>query len=638
MRRLLVFCAVTVMIFATVAAVRLTRVVPVSAAGPGNLEFNGLPVLAGCPLGPAITFCNQIPGTIGNELAGFQVKATSAVSGLSVSLAPLPGMSANLAASCATQGGACDFRIAPNSCTGTLAGGAFCDFTVAFTPTTSGLREAVLTVTDGAADTLTVNIEGTGAPLSFLLPGPLVCPGQLPDNAFQFCNLAVGATSGTQTFTLVAGSAVTGLNVTIAGESGLASEFNGAQPDFTITGTTCGGTLPALTDCTVGVAFTPLTAGLRAAALTATDSEGDVVAILLAGSTSTGLVITPAGGSVLSCTLPPGISFCNEPTAGSTATQVYTLTNTSGTQISGLVILPPLPNSTQPPPPPVNFTVQSTSCAATLAPGGTCTINVSFTPLNTGLQQGFVIATDAQGDVGAINLAGVGDDFNLTIVDGQSSEVTVSQGNTATFLAQLSADSVFGQNGEMVTMSCPRNLPAFTTCAYMPCPITPVIGGNVPFSVLIATSTKFSATPEVPNPCDNPNAASSVPGARGPNGILRIVTTGPSSASRFPALLAVFLTLALLLVALGLSTTSALPALGPGFRRALVAVGVIAFTGALLACGGSSNVSSTATPIASTLMNVIANATDSNGNSINAARGLQITLDVIKQVQVSPLH
>jgi len=197
---------------------------------------------------------------------------------------------------------------------------------------------------------------------------------------------------------------------------------------------------------------------------------------------------------------------------------------------------------------------------------------------------------------------------------------------------------VFGQNGEMVTMSCPRNLPAFTTCAYMPCPITPVIGGSVPFSILIATSTKFSVTPEVPNPCNNPNAASSVPGARGPNGILRFVTDTPVSAPRFPALLAVFLTLALLLVALGLTTTNALPSLGTNARRALVAFGMIAFTGALLACGGSGNVNTTATPIGTTNMVVPAQAVDSNGNSINAGRGLQITLDVIKQVKVSPLH
>jgi hypothetical protein len=633
-RRLLAVCAVTVMIFATVAAVRLTRVASVSATGPGSLEFNGLPVLAGCPLGPAITFCDQIPGTTGNDQAGFQVKAISAVSGLSVSLAPLPGMSANLAAGCTTAG-PCDFTIVTNSCTGTLASGAVCNITVAFTPTTSGLREAVLTITDGAADMLSVNIEGTGAPLSFLLPAPLVCPGQLPDNAFQYCVEPIGATSGTQTFTLVAANMVTGLNVTIAGQSSLASEFNGAQPDFAITGTTCAGTLPALTPCTVGVAFTPQTAGLRAAALTATDNEGDAVAILLAGTTSSGLVITPAGGSVSSCKLPPGIDFCNEPTAGSTASQAYTLTNTSGTQVTGVTILPPLP-TTQPPPPPANFTVTSTSCASTLAAGATCTINVAFTPLNTGLQQGFVVATDTQGDVGAINFAGVGDDFSLQIVDGQSPEVTVSQGNTATFMAQLNADSVFGQNGEMVTMSCPRNLPSFTTCSYTPCPITPVIGGSVPFSVLIATSTKLRLTPEVPNPCDTPNAASSVPGARGPNGILRIVRDRPLSASRFPALLAVFLTLALLLVALGLSTTSALPSLGTSARRALVAFGMISFAGALLACS-SNNGPSTATPIGVSPMNVIASATDANGNSINAGRGLQITLDVIKQVQINPL-
>ncbi len=624
-RRLLAFCAVTVMVFAAFAAARLTRVTTVSAAGgPGNLKISAIPLISGCPIGPAFTFCDQIPNGTTQQVE-FNVTAAVAVQGVSVSIAAIPGLSANFAVGYFTISNL-------STCSGNIAANTPCAIVLIFSPTVAGLRQAALTVTDSASDTLAFNVQGTGANLEMGLPAAPVC-SFLPTTAFSYCNQPVGGTSGSLTFTLTSGNPVTGLNIAFAAVPGLASEFNAAQPDFTITGTTCATTLAAFTPCTVGVAFTPKTAGLRSAALSVTDSEGDSLAVTLAGQTNGGLAIQQQGVTIVPCLPSPGSQFCNEPTGGSPAPVAYTLTNTSGTQLTGLTIAPPLP-TIQPPPPPVNFTVTSTSCTATLAANASCTINVAFTPLAAGLQQGAVTATDTQGDVAAINLAGTGDDFSMQIVPGMSPQVTVSQGNTATFRAQLTADSVFGQNGEIVTLTCPINLPQFTTCSFTPCPMTPMAGGTLPFSVLIATSTTTVLTPEVPNPCNSP-AAALVPGGRGPSGILRIVTDRPERASQFPARLAILATLALLLGTLGFSATRALPAFGPGARRALVAFALIAFSGALLsACGNKNNANSTATPLGTTTMNVVAVVTDSSGNSLNASRGLQIVLEVLKQQQV----
>ncbi len=626
MRRLLAFCGVTVVVLAAFAAVRLNRVASVSAAGvPGVLKLSAIPIVSGCPLGPSFTFCDQIPnGT--TQLAEFNVMAATAVQGVSVSVAAIPGLSANFAAG--------DFTIPSyGNCSGSLAANQPCVLPILFSPTVAGLREAAVTVTDSAGDTLTFNVNGTGADLKMALPGPPFC-STLPTVAFTYCNEPVGSASGTLTFTLTSGSAVTGLNIGFAAVPGLQSEFNPAAPDFTIESTTCTGSLAAFTPCTIGVAFTPATAGLRSAALTATDSEGDALAVTLAGNTNAALTIESPPVPFQTCLPSPGAQFCNEPTGGSTAPVGFTLVNTSGTQITGLTIAPPL-DTTQPPPTPVNFSVTSTSCGSTLAAGASCTINVAFTPLNTGLQQGSVSATDTAGDVAAINLSGTGDDFSMTIVAGQSQEVTVSQGNTATFMAQLTADGVFGQNGEMVTLACPNNLPEFTTCSFAPCPITPVIGGTVPFSILIATSTATVLTPAIANPCDTPATAAAAPGARGPNGILRIVTARPERAPQFPALPAILALAALAMGALALwgNFIGGQPAFGPGARRAVVALALIVFAGAALsACGKKNNAAtSTATPIAITTMNVFASAVDANGNSINASRGLQIVLDVIKQ-------
>ena len=618
-RRLLAICSVTLTVLAAFAAARLNRAAIVSAAGgPSNLVLFDVQSTGGCPLGPAYTFCDQVPGTRGPAEVFF-VNNSVAVTGLAVSLQAVPGLAAEFAPG--------DFTITSNSCTGSLAANLQCEIGVAFSPTVAGLRSAVLAVTDAGGDTLAVNIAGTGKNLAIAPPGDS-CP--LPDNAYMFCPGPVGGTSAPSAFTLTAGALATGVNLSLAAIPGLSSEFGSG--DFTIAATTCTGTLAASASCGVDVEFTPKVAGLRSAALTATDADGDTTIVYLAGNTTSGLFfdsIEP-GSNPAACARLNFFGYCNQPTSGSTPSTAFTLTNTSGTQVTGLTISPPL-NTTQPPPPPVNFSVTGTSCATTLAANASCTINVAFSPLATGLQQGSVVVTDTAGDVAAINLSGTGDDFNMAIVAGQSQEVTVSQGNTATFMAQLTADGVFGQNGETVTLACPTNLPEFTTCAFMPCPITPVVGGSVPFKILIATSTTTVLTPPVPNPCNSP-AASATPGVRGPNGVLRIVTDRTEHAPQFPALLAI-------LAMLGLGAMSARPtAYGRRANWGRVALALVMFFGAALsACGGKGSAStSTATPIAETTMNVAASAVDSSGNAINGSRGLQIILDVIKQQATLP--
>jgi hypothetical protein len=627
-RRLLVSCALVVTVLAAFAALRANRVTTVSAAGtPGVFKITAIPIVSGCPLGPSFTFCDQIPnGT--TQLVEFNVTATAAVQGVSVSVAAIPGLSANFAAG--------DFTV-PNfgTCTGNLAVNQICILPIVFSPTVAGLREAVVTVTDTAGDTLTLNVNGTGTNLRMLLPNTPVCPPALPTLAFTYCNQPVGGVSGTLTFTLTSGSAVTGLNVGIAAVPGLESQFNQAMPDFTIENTTCTGSLAAFTPCTIGVAFTPATAGLRSASLTITDSDSDALAVTLAGNTSAAVTVEYLPAAIQTCLPSPGAQFCNEPTAGTTASIPLVLKNTSGTQITGLTITPAvLNNNTNPPPPPVNFTVMSTSCTSTLAANATCTINVAFTPQATGLQQGSVSVTDTQGDVAAFNLSGVGDDFSMAIVAGQSPEVSVAQGGTATFKAQLNDDAIFGQNGEQVKLACPINLPQFTNCSFTPCPITPVFSGNVPFSLVIVTSSSTVQAPEIPNPCDT-TAANVAPGTRGPIGVLRVLNTQPNVVPQFPALLAILALVTLMMGALGFGAFGALPGRGLAVRRALVALALIVFSGALLtACkkkyGGTGGGGSTATPLATTTMNVVASAVDSNGNPINAGRGMQITLDVIK--------
>src|SRR5262249_22211266 len=180
------------------------------------------------------------------------------VSSVAASLGAVSGLESNFAAG--------DFTITGNSCTGNLAANASCTIDINFTPTTTGLRQAAVTVTDSAGDTLSFNIEGTNNTLAFLPPPHLVCsPAVPPGTVLVFCNAEVGTTSPAQTFTLSSPAAIPGLNISLAAVAGLTSEFDASQPDFTWS-TPCGAMLGAAATCDVNVAFRPKTAGLREAA------------------------------------------------------------------------------------------------------------------------------------------------------------------------------------------------------------------------------------------------------------------------------------------------------------------------------------------------------------------------------------
>jgi hypothetical protein len=605
------------MILAVFAALRLNHVTTVSAAGgQGSLAlYSADSDEEGCPLGPTFTFCDQILRGFPGPQADFQIIATNAVSGLSVSLAAIPGMASNFAVG--------DFTVAANTCTGNLASGLQCVVDVAFSPTAAGLRAAALTVTDAAGDTLAIHIEGTGRNLAMAPPPAPAC---IQGNAYTYCNEAVGGASSAETFTLNASTAVTGMAVSLLPISGLSSEF--ATGDFTIAGTTCTGALAPLASCTVSVEFTPKTAGLRAAALTATDSNGDTTAIYLAGQTTTGLAfpLPLPSANAFSCARVNLRGFCSEPQGGTTATNTFTVTNTSGTQITGLTITPPVTPPTPAPPPP-DFTVTGTSCTSVLAANASCTINVAFTPQGTGLRQGTIGVTDTQGDVAGFNLAGVGDDYSLALASGQSEEVTIVQGGTATFKGVVNPDGIFGQNGEQVTFNCPATLPVNTSCVITPCPAKITLGTPATFQMVFVTSTQKVVAPVPPQ---GTGCAS-----YGPPGTTEVLPAPDSSprAPHFPALLpalpilAIFGTIALLIDWI-------LAEIGGAKSRRCVPL-VFAMAGiaaaALTGCHHGGAVASPATPVGSTTMNFEAPALDASGNPLNASRpGPQIILDIVQ--------
>jgi hypothetical protein len=615
-RRLLSISAVTLMMLAAFAlAWQPTSVC--AASNPGNLTLVSAPAPAGCALGAASTFCDQAPGTT-SAAAQFTVQANANLNSVAVNVAAIPGLTANFAAG--------DFTVSSNTCTGSLQANQQCQMSVEFSPTTSGLRQAQITVADSAGDSLIINVEGKGTQLALAAPPPATCTPAVPaDNAYMYCAQPINPTAPTtETFTLSSASGATGVNAALAAIPGLESEF--AVNDFTVTSPQCPSTIASGGTCAIGIAFTPTAAGLRSAALTATDSSGDVTTIYLAGPTSSGLGISSATGSNSQlCGTTNHFIFCNLPTGGISSSTIFAVQNTSGTQITGLAVPTGsviAQGATSP-----DFTVQNTSCTSVLNSGASCNVTVSFTPTASGLRQGAIVITDAQGDSTALNLAGVGDDYS--IAPQLPTEVSVVPGGTAKFTATLTPDNVFGMNGEQVTFVCPTNLPTNTSCAVTPCPAMITPATPVTVTVTIVTSSATTVAPQPTAGCSTygPSQTAFItppPAAR----------TGPRAADSIGSRGSPVGTALLILGALGafglLAAGFAAPQIAGSRKRVPLMLACAALTAAILSgCHHHGATVTTATPTGVTDLKVFGSATDANGNSLNASRSFTVTLDVV---------
>jgi probable HAF family extracellular repeat protein len=249
-----------------------------------------------------------------------------------------------------------------HTCGSSLAAGASCSISVTFKPTASGTRTAALSVTDNAAGSpQKVGLTGIGTTaklsLTSLSFGTVVLGTSSPAKTVTLTNV------GTITFT-ISGIAITG---TDAG-------------DFAQTHT-CGSSLAAGASCTVSVTFKPTQIGNRTGTLSVTDNApGSPQTVSLSG-TGTDVELSPTHLSfgcfqiiVLGC-------VC-------VRSETATLTNVGRTtlKISGVAIS-------------VGAFSQTNSCGASVVAGGSCSINVRWTPsTGTGLfDSGLVSISDNGG-------------------------------------------------------------------------------------------------------------------------------------------------------------------------------------------------------------------------------------------------
>lgn len=296
----------------------------------------------------------------------------------------------------------------------------------------------------------------------------------------------------------------------------------------------------------------------------------------------------------------PVFNFCDEPTGGSTGEQAFVLMNNSSAAVSGLTFSFTGAN-------PADFQATSNTCATSLASGAQCAVNVEFVPLATGSRAAVLTVSDSAGDTATANVTGTGDNYELAL-NGSPMEQSVIQGGVITFNFSITPDAVFGGD---VTIVCPTNLPAMTTCTQSATTVTITPGTAATFSVKFET-TYNGVTGGFPGNGSIPGTMPRMPGGRDTPG-------GPGAMATI---------VALALIALAkVFALSRPPRLGFTTRNRATAVLVVA---ALLICGVAwlggckkHGVPSTYnTPPGSTTMTI-------QGTAQNAGRGVTITLDVV---------
>jgi hypothetical protein len=226
-----------------------------------------------------------------------------------------------------------------NTCGSSVAAGASCTISVTFDPAATGSLSASVSFTDNAnGSPQSLSLSGTGTSTTV----------NLSPSSLSFTNQPISVTSSTQIVTLTNGGN-TALSI-----SGLTITGTNAA-DFAEVADTCGSSVAAGANCSIGVAFTPSTSNPETASLTIADSAtGSPQTVSLSGSGihNVGLLWTPSSTSgvvgyyVYRGTTPGGESSTplnstpaagtnltdGSVTAGSTYYYVVTAVGSDGTQ------------------------------------------------------------------------------------------------------------------------------------------------------------------------------------------------------------------------------------------------------------------------------------------------------------------
>ena len=343
-----------------------------------------------------------------------------------------------------------------NTCPTALGVGSVCTFQIIFTPTAGGARNGALTLTDDAPDSpQTINLTGSG----------YVTTATISTAGLTFASQSVGSTSAAQTVTITNTGANT---MTVSGAT--------TSGDFAET-TNCSSVSPTHS-CTLSVTFTPTTSGARVGTLTINDdAQGNPHLVTL-----TGVGIASAASFS-----PTSLTFPSQSVGSTSAAQSITLTNSGTGQLTVTGIQS------------AGDFAQTNNCGTVAANGGTCLVQVTFTPTSTGTRTGTLVVTDsAPNSPQTILLSGgAGAPVNtlsaasLTFAAEQVSKSSVAQavtltnsGNANMVIASVTAAGDFSE-----TNNCPATIAPAALCT-INVTFAPAIGGSRIGSLIIADNSQ----------------------------------------------------------------------------------------------------------------------------------------------------
>jgi len=321
-----------------------------------------------------------------------------------------------------------------------------CVIKVTFTPTVSGARTGTVTITDDALDSpQSINLSGTGT-------FPVVA---LSTTVVNFNNQPMGSTSAAMPVT-VNNTGTDTLNITTVALGGA----NAA--DFAIaTGTTCtnGSAVAANGSCVINVTFTPTVTGARTATLSITDDASSSPQTVTLNGTGTTAVVT------LSRT---AIDFSTQRVGTTSVVQSVTLTQngTATLHISTVAI-----GGTNAGDFAFAAGTTCTNGATVAASGGTCVINLTFSPLATGMRTATVTITDDAGGT-----------------PGSTQTITMTGTGTAPVVTLSSTNVAFG-NQIILTTSNAQTVTLTNTGTATLNISTVVLGGTNPGDFALASGT-----------------------------------------------------------------------------------------------------------------------------------------------------
>jgi hypothetical protein len=389
---------------------------------------------------------------------------------------------------------------ASNNCDGIIAAnGGHCNVTFIFTPQKTGALSSTYSIHD---------LNTPNSPFTVVLSGngtATTAQAVLTPASFDFGNVAPGATSATQTFTLSnPGSAALSINsitITGANASSFAITSNGCAIAhiFAVPGHASAQVrakaydfpqLPPDISCTITVTFAPTAAGNASAALSVSDSAGTQTSTLTGAATGAAPPSAPQAALT-----PPNANFGSVTSSGSSTPQTITLTN-AGTAILPITSVSITGANAS------SFKLGANSCGTSLVAGGTCTVPVTFVPANTGNLTATLAIVDSVGTQISV-LSGTGTASTVTadfIITATPSTQSAYLGTSVTYSVFVNSASAASPLTNAVALSA-TGLPAGASVSFSPAAVVPGTTQPTP-STMTVTVPQLSSrnTPFTPHP------------------------------------------------------------------------------------------------------------------------------------------